>query len=90
MYIVPESCMQIISCICRKGCFGLCSDKNHGLHYPGAYSSIMGNYGNQLKANRTALMQTFNNFEIKIMSSFKKNGARFQASILYKFCLCTE
>ena len=64
--------MQIVSCLCRKGCSGLLSGKKDGLHYPGACSREMGNYGNQLKANTTVLIQTLNNFEIKIMSSFKK------------------
>ena len=65
--------------------------KKHGLQYPEACScGEIGNYGIQLKANRTALIQSLYNFEIKITSSFKRNEAWFQASVLYKFCLCTE
>ena len=87
--------MQIVSCMCRKSCSSLCSGKKHGLHYPEACScGEMGNYGNQHKANRTELIQeliqTLYNFEIKIMSSFKRNEAWFQASILYRFCLCAD
>ena len=78
--------MQIVSCVCRKSCFSLCSGKQHGQHYPEACScGEIGNYGNQLKANRTALIQTLYNLKIKMMSSFKRNEAWFQANICINF-----
>ena len=84
-YHVPESCMQFVSCICRKGCSDLYSCKKKGLRYPGACRfREKGNGGNRRKADRTALCQTFYKFEIKIMSSYMSNEAWFQTSILYE------
>ena len=81
-YLVPESCMQILSCIRRRGCSDLYSGKTHDLCNPGACSCREKGYcGNRHRPRGQRYAKHFNKFEIKIMSPFKSNETWFQTSI---------
>ena len=81
-YFVPESCMQIVSCIYKKRCSALCSGKKHLLHYTGACSC------REIGNCRQRYAQHFLKFQIKIMSSFKSKQAWFHEILhLYRYCI---
>ena len=49
---VPDSCMQIVNCKCKKCCTGRCSCKKHDLHCTGACTCAeLSNCGNRPEAD---------------------------------------
>ena len=77
-YLVPENCMQIVSCIYRKGCSGVCSGKKHGLLNSGSCSCRARTTGEiVVKPTGQRYAKHFYKFEIKLTGSFKSNIAYF-------------
>ena len=77
-YLVPENCMQIVSCIYRIDCSGVCSGKKHGLLYSESGSVEKWTTGEiVVKPTGQRYAKHFYKFEIKLTGSFKSNIAWF-------------